>query len=332
MKKRKRSKKTLLPFVVLYVLLVYAIGAVGFLSYLNFDLNKGVKQSHDEIKAENAALAGKVTELETQVVELDAQIAEQQALSEQQTEAVQELLEENAMIQPPFSENLLGNGTPSIDALTIGQIIDEFDIMGSENQYFKAYEIVEDDAVYNRINGQSYYENPNIGLGDLRYLKMAHYNFDHQVQVGEMIVNAAIAEDVMNLFKDLFEIEYEVESMKLIDDYWTGDGNSSDSNSIDHNNTSAFCYRQITGGGSLSNHAYGRAIDINPQQNPYVSYNSDSPQWSHENASAYIDRSNPDPHVINEGDACYNVFVKYGFSWGGLWSGIKDYQHFEKKW
>lgn len=333
MRKRKQSKKLLILFIILYVLLALAIVAVGLLTYLSLGLNKEMKQSRNEIKAENNELSSKVLELETQITELDAQIAEQQALTEQQAvdAAVKESLEDNALIQPPSSESVFGSGA-SIDELSIGQVLDEFDVIGSEDQYFKSYEITEGDSVYNRINGRSYYENPNIRLEDLRYLKMVHYNFAHQVQVGEMIVNAAIAEDVINLFKDMFDIEYEIQSMKLIDDYWTGDGDSSDSNSIDHNNTSAFCYREITGGGNLSNHAFGRAIDINPQQNPYVSYYSGSPSWSHENASAYIDRSNPDPHVINEGDECYNLFVKYGFSWGGLWDGVKDYQHFEKEW
>lgn len=63
-----------------------------------------------------------------------------------------------------------------------------------------------------------------------------------------MIVNAAISRDVLSVFQELFAAEYEIQSMRLIDDYWTGDGDSSDSNSIDNNNTSAFCYRQITGG------------------------------------------------------------------------------------
>ena len=150
--------------------------------------------------------------------------------------------------------------------------------------------------------------------------------------MGEIIVNAAIADDVINVFKELYDAQYEIQSMQLVDDFWTGDGDSSDSNSIDHNNTSAFCYRMVTGGGSLSNHAYGRAIDLNPQQNPYVWYDSNGQaKWSHENANSYIDRSCGDPHVIVQGDTCYNIFTKYGFSWGGSWGNPVDYQHFEKK-
>ena len=89
-------------------------------------------------------------------------------------------------------------------------------------------------------------------------------------------------------------------------------------------------YRPATGSSKLSKHSYGRAIDINPQQNPYVSYSSGSPVWSHENANDYIDRTTGLPHVITENDVCYQIFTKYGFTWVGSWTNIKDYQHFQK--
>lgn len=198
--------------------------------------------------------------------------------------------------------------------------------------HFVANEIAEGDEVYKRIIGKSYQENDNIGLQDLRYLRMLHYNFDHELQVGEMIVNAAVAEDVLNIFQKLFEIGYEVNSMYLIDNYWTGDGDSSDIVSVERNNTSSFCYRCVTGScTNLSNHAFGCAIDINPQQNPYIIQRDDGSIWyHHENASAYVDRDCGDAHVIVKGDACYKIFTKYGFSWGGEWSNPVDYQHFEK--
>ena len=114
-----------------------------------------------------------------------------------------------------------------------------------------------------------------------------------------MIVNKDIQDDVISIFKELFRSGYRIfESMYLIDNCWTGDAETSDSASIDENNTSAFCYREISGGGNLSNHAYGRAIDINPQQNPYVSYSSGSPKWEHSNANDYIKRDTGLPHVI----------------------------------
>lgn len=196
------------------------------------------------------------------------------------------------------------------------------------NQYFVAYEI--SDEVFNYINGKSYQENPYVGLDDLRYLKLLHYNFNHELQVGELIVAADLQSDFIGIFTELFQAEYEIQSMYLPDRYWTGDPTTTDSASIDVNNTSCFMYRPATGSGNLSKHAYGHAIDINPQQNPYVSYTSGSPVWSHENANDYIDRTTGLPHVITEDDICYQIFIKYGFTWGGAWTNIKDYQHFQK--
>lgn len=105
-------------------------------------------------------LSGKVVELETQIADVDAKIAEQQKLAEQQAAETtqEESLEENAMLRPPASESVFGSGE-SIDEMSIGQILDEFDVIGSEDAYFKSYEITEGDSVYNRINGRSYYEN-----------------------------------------------------------------------------------------------------------------------------------------------------------------------------
>ena len=113
-----------------------------------------------------------------------------------------------------------------------------------------------------------------------------------------MIVNVQLAEEVCNIFRELFENEYEIYSMYLVDNFWTGDGDSSDYASIDVNNTSCFNYREQTGGGALSNHAYGCAIDLNPMENPYVVYDGDTPvEWAHSNADPYIDRNSGAEHV-----------------------------------
>ena len=203
----------------------------------------------------------------------------------------------------------------------------------SESPVFTASEITEGDEVYNRINGRSYQANENISLGDLRYLQISHYDFDHKIQTGELIVNAELADEVLEIFQELYDAEYEIASMHLIDDYWVNeDPDQADTNSIDHNNTSAFCYRVVTGGENLSRHAYGCAIDINPQQNPYLTLQEDGTyDCDHENAQEYMDRSLEDAHEIKEGDVCWQAFTDHGFTWGGDWTNPKDYQHFEKR-
>lgn len=215
------------------------------------------------------------------------------------------------------------------ETIPAGTIIDAAVIdFNNLSQYFVTYEISEE--VFSFINGKSYQDNPDVALSDLRYMKLLHYNFNHELQVGELIVAADLQSDFIGIFTELFQAEYEIQSMYLPDNYWTGDPTTTDSASIDVNNTSCFMYRPATGSGNLSKHAYGRAIDINPQQNPYVSYTSGSPVWSHENANDYIDRTTGLPHVITEEDICYQIFTKYGFTWGGSWTNIKDYQHFQK--
>ncbi len=225
--------------------------------------------------------------------------------------------------EPPYLENL--------NDYKAGNLInmDYFDF-DNPDKYFVMHDITVGDDVYNRIIGKSYRENDYVPLSSLTYITMPHYNFDGVLQMGEMIVSKDVAYDVIGVFEKLFRNKYQIYSMHLVDNYWTGDPDTTDSASIDVNNTSAFNYRTATGSSKLSNHAYGKAIDINPQQNPYVSYKSGSPKWSHSNANDYIKRDTGLAHVITHDDLAYKVFTEYGFSWGGDWNSVKDYQHFDK--
>jgi hypothetical protein len=227
--------------------------------------------------------------------------------------------------------------TPVPEKLTSLSGYDPGDVISSDkidrdnlSQYFTSRSIEEGDSVYNRIYGQSYVDNDNIDLDELRYLKMLHINFDGNYQVGEMIVNEDVAGDVLEIFEILCAEGYEIYSMYLIDDFWAGDPDDSDWYSIDANNTSCFCYRTATGSGNLSKHALGKAIDINPQQNPYVTYDSDGDaHYSHDNASSYVYDRYDGEHMITTSDRAYDLFTDYGWTWGGSWSSPKDYQHFQ---
>lgn len=74
----------------------------------------------------------------------------------------------------------------------------------------------------------------------------------------------------------------------------------------------------------------GYAIDINPLYNPYVKMSNGKVIYQPENAEAYIDRSADFPYKIDHDDLCFKEFKKRGFTWGGDWTSLKDYQHFEK--
>lgn len=167
-----------------------------------------------------------------------------------------------------------------------------------------------------------------VSYDDLRYLSIKYYDFNGDVQTGELICNKGIAQDLVEIFYQLYLNEYQIEKVRLIDDY-----NGDDTASMLDNNTSCFNYRVVDGTSSLSKHAIGCAIDINPFYNPYVVFNKDgsgktyiSPQGS----EIYADRSQNFPYKIDENDLCYQLFKEHGFTWGGNWNSCKDYQHFQK--
>lgn len=190
---------------------------------------------------------------------------------------------------------------------------------------FASYAI--DETIFERINGISFTENESIALTELSYLRMLYYGFDGNTYVGEMIVNQKIAEDVLEIFQILYENQYPIEKMVLIDEY-----GADDESSMNENNTSAFNYRTISGSSKLSNHSYGMAIDLNPKYNPYVKTASDgSVICQPESGRAYADRTKDFSYKIDTNDLAYQLFTQAGFTWGGNWNSVKDYQHFEKK-
>lgn len=179
-----------------------------------------------------------------------------------------------------------------------------------------------------RITGCSYpdtEESLQISYEDLAYVHVLHYDFEGQVQEGELICNQAIAQDLADIFYELYESRYPVEKIRLIDEY-----GADDEASMADNNTSCFNYRTVPGRTKLSNHSYGLAIDVNPLYNPYVRTKDGKELVSPDNGVPYADRSADFPHKIDKNDLCYRLFIEHGFTWGGEWNSSKDYQHFEK--
>lgn len=181
------------------------------------------------------------------------------------------------------------------------------------------------EEIKEKITGVSYHENDNITYDDLRYLSVLYVDFDGNTQTGEIICNQAIAQDLVEIFKELYDNAYEIDKIRLIDEYG-GD----DDLSCDDNNTSCFNYRVVGGTDTLSKHALGLAIDINPFQNPYITYPNGVERISPVGSEPYADRDSGLAHMILEGDLCYNLFIEHGFTWGGHWKTLKDYQHFQK--
>jgi hypothetical protein len=153
----------------------------------------------------------------------------------------------------------------------------------------------------------------------LRVITMSHWNYAGSVSTGKLVVAAGLANQVIEIFRDLYDARFPIERMRLVDEYG-GD----DDQSMAANNTSAFNCRLVTGGSSYSEHSYGRAIDINPLVNPYVKGSIVLPPAG----SPYVDRSLDAPGMIHANDEVVQAFAARGWIWGGTWSSLKDYQHF----
>lgn len=188
-----------------------------------------------------------------------------------------------------------------------------------------SYEVLSKE-IKERITGKSYGENCDVPYGELRYVRVLYWGFDNISHKGELIVNKTIAEDIVEIFKELYENKYPIERMVLVDEY-----DADDNTSMAADNTSAFNYRNIEGTSRISMHSYGLAVDINPLYNPYVRSKEDNLIIAPENAAAYTDRTADCKYYIRKGDVCYNAFIKRGFTWGGEWKTLKDYQHFQKE-
>lgn len=182
------------------------------------------------------------------------------------------------------------------------------------------------DKLREKMLGKSFRENPNISLNDLVLVRAPYYGFDGTVHVGEMVIHHTLGEELLEIFKELCDKKFPIEKMKLIDEY---DGD--DDASMADNNSSAFCYRELTGGGELSSHAWGTAVDINPLYNPYVrKWEDDSALVLPPAGAQYLDRTQEQKGMILVGDDCYQAFIKRGWEWGGDWEEFSDYHHFQK--
>ncbi|MDQ4148622.1 MAG: M15 family metallopeptidase [Actinomycetota bacterium] len=156
---------------------------------------------------------------------------------------------------------------------------------------------------------------------DLRLITLTHWDFDGRVRSGELMVHRDQAENVIKAMARLFEQRFPIERIELVEKYG-GD----DERSMQANNTSAFNCREVEDRpGAWSEHAFGRAIDINPVQNPFV---LPSGKVSPPSGLEYVDRSKNRPGMIHTNDPVVAAFSSIGWEWGGTWPRSKDYQHF----
>ena len=192
--------------------------------------------------------------------------------------------------------------------------------------YFSAQPV--NDTVFARIWLKSFKRDCSTKRDDLRYLQVLHINKDGLPQTGELICNKAIADDLLDIFRQLYLSGYRIEKMLLIDNY-----DADDETSMADNNTSCFNFRKIAGSDQPSLHGRGLAIDINPLYNPCINKRTGLVQPANGKRHAFhrTNRAKQPIRYIDPSDLCYKLFLQHGFFWGGNWKTVHDYQHFEKK-
>lgn len=180
------------------------------------------------------------------------------------------------------------------------------------------------DEIFDRIYGKSFKEDCTLPREDLRYLHVLHKDINGIEHEGEMITNYHIAEDMLDILKELYENDYPLEKIRLVDEY-----GADDELSMEDNNSSCFNFRFIPRTKKISKHGMGMAVDINTLYNPYITTVNGRRNVDPVNAEPYVDRDADFDYKIEKGDLCYNLFTGHGFTWGGEWENSKDYQHFE---
>lgn len=190
------------------------------------------------------------------------------------------------------------------------------------DRYFAVSEIP--DSIFSKMQGKSYKADCTVPRSELRLVNCLIKDKNGATHHGQLIVNKLIAARVVSILKQLYHAGYPIERMQLIDKY-----NANDELSMRANNSSAFNFRRVSHTNKLSNHSRGLAIDINPLYNPYRKQVRGKLVVEPATGRPYLDRNRKFAYKITRGDLCWRLFTQAGFSWGGDWKSVKDYQHFE---
>jgi hypothetical protein len=172
-----------------------------------------------------------------------------------------------------------------------------------------------------RMSGVSWHRGCPVGIADLRLLTVTHWGFDGHSHSGRLVVNRDAVAAMVKAMRSLYRLRFPIRQMRLVDAY-----GADDHRSMAADNTSAFNCRFVAGSdGVWSEHAYGRAIDLNPLENPYV---TESGYVSPPAGAPYADRSLHKQGMAHRGGPVVKAFAAGGWEWGGNWPWPKDYQHF----
>jgi hypothetical protein len=170
--------------------------------------------------------------------------------------------------------------------------------------------------------GDSWRPGCPVGPAELRRLRLSHWGFDDRPHLGVLVVHESVVPEVVTVFRTLYEARFPIRRMHPVDRY-----GGSDDRSMADDNTSGFNCRPAVSTGPVrwSAHAYGRAVDVNPVENPYLVGDRVLPPAG----AAYADRAADRPGTAVPGGVLVEAFAAAGWEWGGRWRQ-PDYQHFSR--
>lgn len=158
-----------------------------------------------------------------------------------------------------------------------------------------------------------------VPVSSLRLLRLTYFGFDGQQHKGRLIVHKDWARPVLGVFRKLYDTRFPIRRMQLPEAYGSNDDRLGFAD-----DTSGFNCRYVKGTSSWSEHAYGRAIDVNPRENPQVVGSKISPPAGR----GFLDRKRWEAGMVHPGDKVVRAFAAIGWHWGGYWHGLVDYMHF----
>ena len=166
-----------------------------------------------------------------------------------------------------------------------------------------------------------------VPLKNLRLIQVKHYDFKKKQQLGQLIAHKDIAQELLTIFKQLYQKKILIHKIKPLHHY-KGD----DRKSMIDNITSIFNCRQNTmNPKKFSVHSYGKAIDINPFQNPLVYKRKKTIKIKPKEAKHFVNRTKKTIGMIHRNSTIWNIFTSNNWQWGGTWRRVQDYQHFQKR-
>jgi hypothetical protein len=181
-------------------------------------------------------------------------------------------------------------------------------------------------ALEAQMRGTTWKPGCPVPLGDLRLLAVSYWGFDARPHIGPLVVNASAANDIVQVFRRLFEARFAIHDLKLAREFHPAQEN----HDTPGDPTAAFnCRPVVTPTGAkatFSQHSYGLAIDINPIENPFVVDGYVRNRY----ARPYVDRSQQAVGMIHDDDVVVRSFAAIGWGWGGDWHSGQDYMHFSR--